>query len=88
MQAWFNKTEDQFTPHTLSHLNKEIKANGSSLDNLDEICKNSPTKPSINEAFLKKRKYLLEYKSKHLNSVLIEYKRVYVNDTDVNGLCK
>ena len=30
-----NNTEDKFTPNTLSHLNNEIKANASNLDNLD-----------------------------------------------------
>lgn len=83
-------TQDQFSPNTLKELNNEIEINASNLANLDEICKekDSLTKASINERLLEERKDLLDQKSKHLNSVVSEAKRLPMNDTDMNGLCK
>ena len=83
-------TQDQFNPNTLKELNNEIEINASNLANMDEICKekHSPTKASINERLLEERKSLLDQKSKHLNSVVSEAKRLPMNDTDVDSLCK
>lgn len=61
---------------------EEIKRNTSNLNNLYETIKDSTTKSSINEA-LEERKYLLDQKSKHLNSVIQEAKNTPLNDTDV-----
>lgn len=53
-----------FSPTTLEFIDKEIKRNYQNLDNIDKICKDGATKPSINETLLEERKYLLDKKSK------------------------
>lgn len=77
-----------FSPKTLGFLEQEIKHNASNLENLTNICKDPERKQSIHEALLEERKYLLEQKSNHLDSVLHEAKNTPQNDTDVDKLCK
>lgn len=52
------------------------------MENLTNVCKDPTTKTSVNELLLEERKYLLEQKSKHLNSILQEAKNTPINDVD------
>ena len=80
--------KDRFSPTTYEALEGEIRRNAHNLEDLNEICKNKETKESINENLLHERKYLLEQKSKHLNSILQESSKVPLNETDIDSLCK
>lgn len=81
-------TKDKFTPVTLSYLDAEIRRNSENLKELSNICKDDITKSSLNENLIDERKYLLEQKSNHLNSVLHEAKNTPINDLDIDKLHK
>lgn len=78
---------DKFSPNTLSYLDEEIKRNEENLEDINKVCKDQITKPSVMEVLMEERKYLLEQKSKHLNSVLQEAKDTPINDVDTDKLC-
>lgn len=79
--------DDKFSPNTLSYLDEEIKRNKENLKDINKVCKDQFTKSSVMEALMEERKYLLEQKSKHLNSVLQEAKDTPINDVDTDKLC-
>ena len=81
-------SKDKFSPNTLVFLDAEIRRNSINLETLTNVCKDPDTKTSINETLLEERKYLLEQKSKHLNSILQEASNTPLNDTDVDNMCK
>ncbi len=80
-------SKDKFSPNTLGSLDEEITRNKGTLDNLKDICKDPDTKDSIYEHLLEERKYLLDQKAKHYNSVLQEAKNNSIQDTDMDKLC-
>lgn len=63
--------KDQFSPSTLAELNNKISNNTKNLKNIN-IISSPDTKEAIQENLLEQGKYLLEQKSKHLNSFVKE----------------
>lgn len=76
-----------FTPNTLDSLNQEITNNKLNLDNIDNISK-LDTKQHVRENLLDERRYLLDQKAKHLDSVLQLAKTAPIYDIDADELEK
>lgn len=81
-------SKDKFTPSTLSYLDAEIKRNSENLKELSNICKDDTTMSSLNEQLVDERKYLLQQKSNHLNSILQEAINTPIDESDIDKLRK
>lgn len=79
-------SKDMFSPNTLGSLEEEITRNKETLDNIQNICKDPVTKESIQDHLVDERKYLLDQKAKHYNSVLQQAKNSHIEDTDMDKL--
>lgn len=81
-------TKDRFTPRTLGELDKVIEENTSNLKAIDNLPIDDTTKPSIKEKLIDEKRYLLDQKAKHVNSVLQQAKNTNLHDVDVDNLRK